>query len=468
MSGNYRPPYNPGEVLQLQVDDLNHRGEGVGKANGFTLFVDGALPGETVQAKINKVHKKYGEASLLSLKDKSPHRVNPPCPHFPRCGGCQIQHLAYKEQLAWKQKRIKETLKRIANLEEAENITHPVLGMEEPWHYRNKTRIHFALSGNRIIAGFYQKQSRRIIDIGNCRVQHPSADRMIAVLREAIRQHTGLKNNRPGRKGNTFLPVEEADIRTSFHSGNCLVTLFPPSKMAKKSPGYLKEHYKKLAGLIGKISDIPLAGITLYRPGKEEGRYLTLLGEPCLEEVIPPFQYRLSPASFFQVNPQQAAVLYEQAVVMAGSPHTAFDLYCGTGNFSLYLGRTAEEVIGVDSEAAAIRDAGENAVLNEMLNLRFIHARAEECPDLLDEGRQPKAIFLNPPRRGCSPELLKAVIGAGPERLIYVSCNPATLARDLNYLSEYEFTARAVQPVDMFPHTGHVESIALVKKEGSS
>ncbi|MFO7952679.1 MAG: 23S rRNA (uracil(1939)-C(5))-methyltransferase RlmD [Bacillota bacterium] len=463
MSELKKPPYSPGEVLELKIDDLNHKGEGVGKAAGFTLFVPGALPGEIVRAEVYRLRKNHGEAKQLLLKEQSSYRVEPPCSHFPQCGGCQIQHLAYEKQLSWKQKRVSESLKRIAGLENSADITASVLGMSEPWRYRNKARIHFAVTGNRVIAGFYQKQSHRIIDIKDCPVQHPTNAQMITVLREALRQYTGLKGKPGNKKSKPALPVEEAELRTSFSTGNCLVTLIAPINKAKKNPGRLKEEYKKLAELIGRIAKVPLAGISLYLPGKDSGKYLTLSGEPYLEETIPPFQYRLSPASFFQVNPEQAAILYDQAASMSGNPQTAYDLYCGTGNFSLYLGRKAEEVTGVDSKASAIKDARANAALNEMLNINFINARAEEIPELLSYGKQPKAIFINPPRRGCSPELLNAVLAAGPERIIYVSCNPATLARDLKYLKEQAFAACSVQPVDMFPHTTHIESAVLLQ-----
>ena len=460
-----KPPCQPGQVIKLEINDLNHMGEGVGKTDGFTLFVPGALPGEVVSAEVKRLRKNHGETRLLAVEKASPNRITPHCKYFFSCGGCQLQHLDYTGQLAWKKKRVAETLKRIAGLDNAEIITRPVLGMENPWHYRNKARVHFSIEKGRVTGGFYRRQSHRLINIEDCPALHPHASKTINTLRTVLNNHTGKRQKAGSGKSNqeVFLPVKEATIRTSFATGSCLVTLIPPAAAARKDPGQLKKEYSKLADILGRTSEVPLSGITLLIPGKSNRNHLTLWGEPGLEEIIEPFRYHLSPDSFFQVNPQQAAVLYEQAASLCGRPRTAFDLYCGTGNFSLYLGQTAEEVIGVDSEAAAIKDAKENAVLNEMLNLHFVHARVEETPDLLDEGRQPKAIVLNPPRQGCSQELLDAVSKAGAERIIYISCNPATLARDLNHLQAVGYSASIAQPLDMFPHTGHVETVALLQ-----
>lgn len=443
-------PYSKGQVISLEVKDLNHRGEGVGKADGFTLFIPGALPDETVTVEVTTVHKKYAEASLQAISKSSAHRIPPPCPYFHRCGGCQLQHLSYEKQLAWKQNLITETLRRISGIE---TPALRILGMKNPWRYRNKANIHLGLSGNRVSAGFFEKSSHRIIDIADCLVQHPTNVQIINKIRQAVQIF--LDNNSEIKDGKLF--ISEAQIRSSFATGECLVTLI--SAAGNHNLSLLK----KLVKNIYNESEIPLAGIALKQIAKKNTASKTEIGKSHLEEEIAPFRYRISQHSFFQVNPGQARVLYEQAVSLSGRPATAYDLYCGTGNFALYLSRSSEQVIGVDSSGSAIADARINARLNNINNINFINARAEEIPELLLKGAHPKTIFLNPPRAGCSSTLLKAAASAKPERIVYISCNPATLARDLGLLQLSGFTVQKIQPVDMFPHTSHIEMIVLLE-----
>jgi 23S rRNA (uracil1939-C5)-methyltransferase len=446
-----KPPFTEGSITGLEITDLNHRGEGVGKAESFTLFVPGALPGEQAEVRITAVHKSHAEAELLSLKKRSPHREEPPCPYFYRCGGCQLQHLSYSAQLAWKQTMIAETLRRISGIEVP---VQPVLGMKDPWRYRNKALIHLGMDNNKVIAGFYEKGSHRIIDIEDCLVQHRLNSAMITTIRRALQLRI---NDRAERKAQE-LPVSGAQIRSSFFDQEALVTLIDKAGNTRR-PDLLK-----VAETINEYSLKPVAGIVMQSSGKKGVRCETLTGKAYIKEYIAPFHYRISPRSFFQVNPEQAGILYETATALAENPTTAFDIYCGTGNFSLYLSRTAGEVIGIDSEKSAIEDARENAALNRINNVTFINARIEEEPGLMMKGRGSKTVFLNPPRRGCSPKLLEAISEAKPDRIVYISCNPSTLARDLALLVKGSYRVKEVQPVDMFPHTSHVETVVLMSR----
>ncbi len=447
-----RLPCGEGEKHTVEISDLNHRGEGVGKTAGYTLFIPGALPGEKVKARISSVHKSYAEANLLFRNSSSSHRVKPPCLYFFSCGGCQLQHLEYEKQLAWKHKMVTETLRRIAGVE----ITaKSPLGMKNPWHYRNKAQIHFGLEKDYIRAGFYETRSKRIIDIEECLVQHPINSRAINAIRRALQQYAAKENVTNPDK----LPITGAAIRASFTTAKCLVTL-----TGREKNGRVKhEHLMKLAGLINAQTDHQTTGIVLQQACKKGLNDFTLYGQPYIEEDIAPFRYRISPRSFFQVNTAQAAVLYQQAASLAGNPKSAYDLYCGTGNFSLYLSIKAEKVIGIDSSRAAITDARVNASENKVKNIEFINARTEDMQTLLLKGKNPKTIFLNPPRKGCSKALLNTVAEAKPECLVYISCNPATLARDIKHLQQYNYSAILVQPVDMFPHTSHIETITLLQ-----
>ena len=452
------PPCSPGEVCDFKIIDLNHRGEGVGRISGFTVFVPGALPGETVRVKIIRNKKKYAEASLNELVNPSPERIPPPCPYFEICGGCQLQHLQYREQLAWKQKMISETLNRIAGL--SANVL-PAIGMTEPWHYRNKTRVHFAYAEGEVLAGFYKPQTNELIDIDQCPVQHPLTVRAINGLRSAVQRYM---DNIKDRK-ESWLPISEATIRTSFANSECLVSLFAnPGQDGKGNRQDIKpEHYEKLAQIINEESGNVITDLVLLQHGKKDTTSRTLSGEAHITEEIKPYLYRISPQSFFQVNTYQAEVLYKKAVSLAGNPRTAYDLYCGTGNFSLYLSLVAGQVVGIDSAKTAIEDARENAALNSIDNVEFVVEKAENIRPDLFKGEKPLTVFLNPPRRGCAASLLETVAEAAPERIVYISCNPATLARDLKQLSNHDYKVKVVQPVDMFPQTSHVESVCLLE-----
>jgi len=458
MAKKKKPPLIPGEEYEVEISDLNHRGEGVGKIEGFTLFVPRTLPGESARVTIKKVRKNYAEADLLAITGASEGRSEPPCPHFPACGGCQLLHLAYEEQLAWKKKRVKETLKRIAGITPE---IKPVLGMKEPRHYRNKADLHLEFAGSTIKAGFYEAYSHRVVDISSCLVQHPSNNILLKAVREAAHDYMRYFNNKPG---NEDLPFSRAIIRSSFATGKSLLALVGSGINKSRNLPEQNNRLQKLSDMICTRAGTPPAGIVFLPEKQENSRQAVLTGQDYLEERIGPFTFRISPRSFFQVNTGQAETLYEQALSLSGSPHTAFDLYCGTGNFALFLSQRAKRVIGIDSDPSAIKDAEENARLNKADNTRFVNGRAEKRPELLRQGSGPKTIFLNPPRTGCAPDLLEAVSRTAPERVVYISCNPATLARDLKILAQHGYKAGEVYPVDMFPHTSHVEAVVMISK----
>jgi 23S rRNA (uracil1939-C5)-methyltransferase len=446
---NNGPAFAAGDMVTLNITDLNHRSAGVGKAEGFTFFIDGALPGEEVSAEITALHKNYGEARIVSLNRASVKRTAPPCPYYTRCGGCSLQHLSPDGQLAWKQSMVTETLRRLAG---TTGTAKPVFGMENPWRYRNKAQIHIGLENSRVIAGYYSSNSRQIIDVDQCPVQHPVNEALINALRKALQSYYDSEDH----EDKASLPVTGAVIRTSFAADKGVIAL-------NASPGrtYINK-MKKLATLIGAEAGACLSGIVLLHRSKMKTGITILSGQPNLVEEISPFSYQISPLSFFQVNPRQAKALYEYAASLCGSPKTVFDLYCGTGNLSLYLSSEAERVIGVDAEKAAIEDAKANAALNRITNCSFISARVEDKPDLLMDCASPVTVYLNPPRGGCSPRLIDTVATAKPERIVYVSCNPATLARDLKLLQNNGYKVEITQPVDMFPHTAHVETVTLL------
>lgn len=445
-----KAPCEIGQNYTLKITDLNHQGDGVGKIEGFTLFVPLALPGEEVQVEVTALHKTYGEARITSIENRSADRDEPLCLYFGRCGGCQLQHFAYEKQLSWKQHMVTETLRRIAGIE---TPVLPIIAMDNPWRYRNKAQIHIANVKGRVVTGFYEQGSHNIIDLKHCPVQHLVNEEMINILRRALQKYS----EQSGETTASGVPITSAVIRASFESGRCIIAL-----NASAGRTYINRS-KQLASLIALEAGSKVSGIVLLHPGKKAG-ITVLAGQSNLEETVAPFRYQVSPHSFFQVNPQQAKKLYECAASFSGNSRTAYDLYCGTGNFSLYLSQVAEKVIGIDSEKAAIEDATANAVLNKVNNISFVNTRAEAISAMLQKGEHPVTIFLNPPRKGCSPALIADVIKAEPERIVYISCNPATLARDLGLLQKAGFTTQKVQPLDMFPHTSHVECVVLMSR----
>jgi 23S rRNA (uracil1939-C5)-methyltransferase len=438
-----------GAKALVKISDLNHDGEGVGRFENLVTFVPGALPGEEASVEIKSLHKNFLRSKLIAITTASPERVIPPCPYYNHCGGCQLQHLNYQGQLAWKESRVEAALNRIGKLQLP---VLPTIGMANPYRYRNKARIHLAAEEDRVRAGFYKNKSRQIIEIEDCLIQHPNNMLALKALRETFEETLSRKD----QNSRQLLKIYEAELRCSFATGQVLITLGLRGKA--ESFNFGEDFAKEVSSRLGD----KLAGLVIRAGSNRDLHYQTLIGQPFIEEDIEPFRYRISPRSFFQVNPQQAKVLFELAAADAGNPSTAFDLYCGTGNFALYLSKTATAVVGIDSEAEAIADAWENADINGINNIKFMSMPIEEAKKALQQGSRPITVILDPPRGGCSASLLESIGEIKPERIVYISCNPATLARDLNYLQQNGIKAIKAQPIDLFPQTSHVECISLL------
>ncbi len=445
-----------GRTVELEITDLNHAGEGVGRAGSFTVFVPFCVPGDRVSARVISVQKNYARALLETLLVPSPLRVKAPCRHFGACGGCQLQHLGYGEQLRQKREIVLQALRRLGGLETA---VLPVLGMAEPWHYRNKAQFPLAREGGKLRAGFFRRGTHQIVDLLDCPIQHPLIDSTFTIARNLLdrmgvpvydeKTHSGL--------------LRHLAIRVSDFANKVLVIFvtngrdFPQGSALAKA---LSAGVPALAGVVQNVNT--RRGNIVF--GVEN---ITLWGEPCLIEQVGGISCYISPASFFQVNSLQAGVLFRQVEKYAAltGTETVFDLYCGTGTIALYLSRRAGKVIGIESFAAAISDARENARLNRINNAEFFTGKAEELfPGFVEKGYRPDVVIVDPPRKGCSEKLLSAIATAGPKRLIYVSCNPSTLARDLRYLLGKGYDASEVQPIDMFPQTSHVETVVLMSR----
>jgi len=449
-------PVNEGEKIEITIDNINHDGEGVGRFRGFTVFVPAVAPGDTVSANVISVQKNYARALLQDVINGSPARVIPLCEHYDACGGCQLQHIEYAEQLVIKHKQVENALQRIGGL----GITvHPIIGMSDPWHYRNKAQVPVGMEGKLLRAGFYEKRSHKIVDLRCCEIQHPLNDQAVHTVRQALeelripayyeKEHKGL--------------IRHIMTRACFATGEVQVVLVINGPAIPRQTELIEKLRRSIENLSGIVININTRRGNTILGNKEE----TIWGQSYLLEKLGGLHFKVSPRSFFQVNPTQTEILYakvKEYVALSGT-ETVFDLYSGIGTISLYLARSAAKVVGVECNEDACRDACDNADLNEIANARFFFGAAENVvPRLYKEGYRAHVVVVDPPRKGCEESLLKTVVSMQPERIVYVSCNPATLARDVKFLSTNGYRAIEAQPVDMFPHTMHVETVVLITK----
>ncbi|NMA14602.1 MAG: 23S rRNA (uracil(1939)-C(5))-methyltransferase RlmD [Clostridia bacterium] len=457
MNKKSRIPVSKGQQLEIKIEELNHQGEGVGRHEGFTIFVPQTVPGDEIISRVISVQKNYARAVVENLVSASPHRIVPVCEHFEKCGGCQLQHLDYAEQLKYKQKIVYNALKRIGGLDVT---VLPVIGMASPWQYRNKAQVPIGTVNGKVQAGFFEKGSHNIVDLNNCHIQHPVNDQVVHTVRKLLQELKISVYNENAHRG----LVRHIVARTSFATGEVLVIIVTNGRElpeTKKLITALRANINNLVGIVQSINTRRGNAIL----GQEEK---TLWGQPYLIEKLGSLTFRLSPRSFFQVNPQQTEILYQKAKEYAKlqGQETVFDLYCGIGSIALFVADVAAKVIGVEIVESAVEDARQNAKLNDISNVEFHTGAAEEVvPRLYQQGYKADVVLVDPPRKGCDDRLLKTMAAMQPERIVYISCNPATLARDLKYLTAHGFTVIEVQPVDMFPQTAHVETVVLMSRK---
>jgi|LFRM01.1.fsa_nt_gb 23S rRNA (uracil1939-C5)-methyltransferase len=456
VSKKRQPPVSKGQKLELEIERLNHEGEGVGRFQGFTVFVPQTVPGDKVIARVISVQKSYARALPETVITASPLRVEPHCEHFAVCGGCQLQHLDYSEQLRRKTEMVRDALQRIGGLDVP---VLPTIGMSDPWHYRNKAQVPVGQEAGKVSAGFYAKRSHKIVDLTACPIQHPANDQVVHVVRSLLAELAIPIYNEVEHQG----IIRHIMARTSFATGEVLVVLVTNGPHLPKAEQIAAELQAQIPNLVGVVQSINTRRGNTVLGDKEK----TLWGQPYLTEKLGSLQFRLSPRSFFQVNPQQTEVLYRIAKAYAAlqGSETVFDLYCGIGTIALLVSDAAAKVVGVEIVPDAVEDARQNAILNGITNVEF-HLGAAEIvvPKLYLQGYKADVLLVDPPRKGCDEALLKTMAAMQPERIVYISCNPATLARDLKYLTAHGFTVNDVQPVDMFPQTAHVECVVLMSK----
>lgn len=424
----------------------------------MTLFVKDTVIGDVAEVKIMKMKKNYGFARLMNLIEPSADRIDPPCPVARQCGGCQIQAMNYAAQLQFKEKKVRNNLERIGKFENPP--MEPIIGMQEPFRYRNKAQ--FPIGRNRdgkLVAGFYAGRTHAIIDCQDCLLGDPVNEKILHLVLSHMEKFHIEPYNEENGKG----LVRHVMTRVGFATGEIMVCLVVNGNKLPKAE-LLTEQLAQIPGM----TSITL-NINKERTNVIMGRELSLLwGRDYIEDLIGAVRFRISPLSFYQVNPRQTEKLYGKALEYAGltGAETVWDLYCGIGTISLFLAQKAKQVYGVEIVPEAIRDAKQNAQLNHFDNAEFFVGKAEEVlPEKYEkEGIFADVIVVDPPRKGCDEAALETMIKMAPKRIVYVSCDSATLARDLNYLCKRGYQLERCCPVDMFGNSVHVESVVLLSR----
>ncbi|MDI6825438.1 MAG: 23S rRNA (uracil(1939)-C(5))-methyltransferase RlmD [Bacillota bacterium] len=452
-----KPPVVPGEKIDVLPEGIGEHGEGVARYRGFTVFVDGAIPGDEVLAQIVQVKQNYARARMLEIIRPAPHRVPPRCPVFGRCGGCQLQHMAYAEQLQWKSRFLRDALARIGHLSDV--VVRDTLGAAQPWHYRTKVLFPVGRTpgGDGVIVGLYARGTHRIVEVADCPVQHPVNNEILAAARELIVRYGYAPYDEITGTG----LVRHLLARTGAATGQAMAGVIVNSRTLPRGREFARDLMRRVPALRSVVLNINTRRTNVILG--EETRVLG--GQATIEDRVGDFVFRVSARSFFQVNPAQALVLYRQAVAYAAltGEEVVLDAYSGTGTIALFMADRAAKVTGIEEVPEAVADARQNAARNGVANVEFLPGRVEE----LFKGPRARSlradvVVLDPPRAGVPAATLEAIARLGPRRVVYVSCNPATLARDLAILHEHGYRTLQVQPVDMFPHTTHVEAVAQV------
>lgn len=448
-----------GDLIVVTIKRIGINGEGVGYYKKKAVFIPGALPTEVVKLRIQRIERTFLQGEIVKIERVSPERVEPTCPVYDACGGCQLQHMSYKGQLQAKEEMIREAFARYTDLE---NLPlRPILGMDDPWGYRNKAQLQAGMSGEQFIAGLYETSSRRLVDISGCQVQHPEINRTVDTVREILQELGVPAYDERTRRG----AVRTIVARVGFATGKVQVTLVTAGKELPHRDALVRLVRERLPQVTSIAHNINTSRTPLVFG--DETRLLW--GSEHLDEALGDVRFQLSPRAFFQLNPSQTIKLYDavkEAAALTGQ-ELVVDAYCGTGTIGLWLAPYAKEVRGIELIPEAVADARRNAELSGLSNARFFAGYAEKLlPEWVRQGIRPDVVVVDPPRTGCAPQLLEAMLTAKPSRLIYVSCNPSTLAKDCKVLLSKGYRVEWIQPVDMFPQTAHVEVIVKLEREG--
>ncbi|MCI2779610.1 23S rRNA (uracil(1939)-C(5))-methyltransferase RlmD [Clostridium perfringens] len=446
----------------FDIISQGYEGEGIAKIdNKYPIFIEGALKGEKVKVRIVKVNKNFAYGKLMEVLEASEERVNPPCAIYKRCGGCKLQHASYKAQLDFKWDRVKDCVSKIGKLDSS--IVKYPLGMENPWRYRNKVQLPIGLINGEVKIGFFAPRSHDIIDMESCLIQDEIGDKVVKLTREWIEKFNIRPYNVDGEYDEKGI-VRHIMIRRGFTTNEVMIVLVTNGEKLPHKEEFVDLMVKNIPGIKSVIQNInsKKTNVILGLESK------TLWGEDTISDYIGDFRFNISPLSFFQVNPIQTKVLYGKALEYANltGNEEVFDAYCGTGTITLFLSQKAKKVYGVEIIPQAIDNAWINAKENKVENVEFFVGESEVViPDLINKGVKADVVVVDPPRKGCDKKLLDAITNIDAKKIVYVSCDPSTLGRDLQVLEENGYKTLEVQPVDMFQNTAHIENVALLIKK---
>lgn len=454
-------PVEKNKEYNLNIIRTGFEGEGVSKIEDFTVFIPGALEGENALTRIVKVNKNFAFGKIVKLNKESENRVDPVCPIYKQCGGCQVQHYSYKSQLDFKKQRVIDCLQRIGKLNIDNIEIEDTIGMDKPYRYRNKIQMPVRLEKGEIKIGFYKPRTHEVVDVKECFIQDHDPDKIIKIIREWMKKYSISVYNEETGKG----LIRHIMIRKASTNKELMLVIVTNKE---KEILYIESLVNKI------VKEIPNIKSIIQNVNSKEtnvvlgGKCITLWGKDTITDYIDEFKFNISPLSFFQVNPIQTEVLYKKALEFANlkGEEIVFDAYCGTGTISLFLSQMAKKVYGVEIIKEAIDNAKDNAKENNVDNVEFLVGKSEEViPNLINQGIKADVVVVDPPRKGCEKSLLDAIAASKPKTIVYVSCDPGTLARDLGILKELGYNTEKVQPVDMFPQTSHVENVVRLSSK---
>ena len=446
---------NKNDDIELHIDSVSLTGSGVGRYNGLAVFVPATAPGDIIEAHIIKVKKSYAVGKCTKIIKPSPDRTDNDCPAYPGCGGCSFRHMSYNAELKLKSDAVRDAFSRIGGLDVE---LKPIIGAESPDGYRNKAQYPVGCENGELKIGFYSRRSHRIVDCRACRLAPPEFEKILGTVADWIEKYNISVYNETSRSG----AIRHIYLRKAFATGEIMLCLVSA-----------QENLPHTDKLIESLKDEKAIKSVLININPDDTNAvlgemcIPLLGDGCITDILCGVKVRISPLSFYQVNRAQAEKLYKKAAEYAVDKKIKLllDLYCGAGTIGLSMADKAEELIGIETVAPAIEDAKKNAAANGIENARFICADAGEAAEkLLAEGKRPEVIVLDPPRKGCSEQTVRAAAGMAPDRIVYVSCDPATLARDCAAFKELGYEVEEATPVDLFPRTAHVETVCLLSK----